>query len=133
MGDEPTLSPQTKENLEAELAEATEQEGTSDEVPEPPLTKDVGAFAERRALIVGLLMLAIVIGVIASLAVGSWWILVVALAVHGIGTLVVLGLTSGMLSETEHASPELAEELRAEGVNSPDRLLTDLVEERRDS
>src|SRR4051794_30033210 len=30
------LSPETKKKLEAEVAEATEQEGTSDEIPDPP-------------------------------------------------------------------------------------------------
>jgi hypothetical protein len=132
MANEERLSPETQAKLEFELDEATEQPGTSGEVPVPPRTKEVGAFAERRALIAGMFATAVVIGVIASLVVGSWWLLVLALAIHAVGTAVVFILASGLLSETEHASPELAEDLRAEGVTSPDRLLTDLVEERRD-
>ena len=59
--------------------------------------------------------------------------MVLALVLHALGTLVVLLLVSGLLSQSEHASPQLAEDLRADGVSSPDRLLTDLAREQRGS
>jgi MFS family permease len=131
MDDDPKLSRDTRERLAGELDDITERKGTTDEVPEAPAVKRAGVFAERGALIVSTFFVALIVGVVASAWAGNWWLLVLALVLHAIGTLVVLFLVAGLLSESEHASPELAEQLRADGVSAPDRLLTDLAEERR--
>jgi hypothetical protein len=69
----------------------------------------------------------VVIGVIVSLATGSWWALVAALAVHAAGTLVVATTALRLTTETEHVSSELAERLEAEGIDDPDRAFTELA------
>jgi hypothetical protein len=69
----------------------------------------------------------LVIGVIVSLATGSWWALVAALVVHAIGTLLVTTTALRLTTETEHVSPELAARLEAEGVQDPDRAFTELA------
>jgi hypothetical protein len=69
----------------------------------------------------------VVIGVIVSLATGSWWALVAALVVHAVGTLVVATTALRLTTETEHVSPELAARLEAEGVQDPDRAFTELT------
>jgi hypothetical protein len=69
----------------------------------------------------------IVIGVIVSLATGSWWTLVAALAVHAVGTLFVATTALRLTTETEHVSPELAARLEAEGVQDPDRAFMELA------
>lgn len=69
----------------------------------------------------------LVIGVILSLATGSWWALVAALAVHAAGTLLVVTTALRLTTETEHVSPELAARLEAEGVEDPDRAFTELA------
>lgn len=67
------------------------------------------------------------IGVIISLATGSWWALVAALAVHAAGTLIVATTALRLTTETEHVSSELASRLEAEGVRDPDRAFTELA------
>ncbi|HEU4701137.1 MAG TPA: hypothetical protein VFS37_01550 [Conexibacter sp.] len=69
----------------------------------------------------------VAIGVILSLATGMWWALVVALAVHAVGTLLVATTALRLTTETEHVSPELAARLEAEGVQDPDRAFTELA------
>jgi hypothetical protein len=68
-----------------------------------------------------------VIGVILSLATGSWWALVAALAVHAAGTLIVATTALRLTTETEHVSSELAARLEEEGVQDPDRAFTELA------
>jgi hypothetical protein len=69
----------------------------------------------------------VVIGVILSLATGSWWAFVAALAVHAAGTLIVATAALRLTTETEHVSPALAARLEAEGVQDPDRAFTELT------
>jgi hypothetical protein len=69
----------------------------------------------------------VVIGVILSLATGSWWAFAAALAVHAAGTLAVATAALRLTTETEHVSPELAARLEAEGVQDPDRAFTELA------
>lgn len=132
MSHERELTDETRHKLASELDEIAPSKGTSDEIPEIPPVERVGGFAERWGLIGGTLLLAIVIGGIVALVVGSWWVLLIALGLHAVGTFGVLALGAGLLSESEHASPELADALREDGVGSPDRLLTDLADQRRE-
>ena len=74
-------------------------------------------------------LIAVLVGVIVSLAAGSWWFLPLALAVLGLATLVVVGGVLQMTSQTEHLSPGAAARLEAEGVGDPDAVFTELVQE----
>lgn len=135
--DNPDLSPEANRLLTEELREAV----GSDRVRVPAGSPAPGADHERtrstltatlasnRLLIVVTLFAAVVVGVVVSLATGSWWAVVAAVGVHAIGTLVVATAVLQMTTQTEHASPEVAARLEEEGVADPDRVLSDLVED----
>jgi hypothetical protein len=72
---------------------------------------------------------ALVIGAIIALVTDQYWVVVLALAVHAIGTLVVAGGAIALTTQTEHMAPAVAARLEEEGVGNPDAVLTDLVEE----
>jgi hypothetical protein len=60
---------------------------------------------------------------------GQYWAVVVACALHAVGTLVVAAGAIALTTRTEHVSPAVAARLEEEGVGDPDALLSDLVEE----
>jgi hypothetical protein len=43
----------------------------------------------------------LVVGAVVSLALGSWWFLAIAVAVHGLATALVLGATGSLLAREE--------------------------------
>lgn len=88
-----------------------------------------GSLVNARLVLVVSFAVMVTVGVIASLATGTWLALVAALAVHAVGTLVVAGSALQLTTEVEHVSPDVAARLEEEGVADPDRVLTDLVEE----
>lgn len=132
MSQEPELTDETRQKLGAELDEIAPSKGTSNEIPDDQPVRQVGRFAERWGLLGGTFLLAIALGGALALILDSWWVLPVALGLHAVGAFGVFALGAGMLSESEHASPELADALREDGVGSPDRLLTDLADQRRE-
>src|SRR4051794_5037976 len=84
--------------------------------------------ANRLVLIITFLSL-LVVGAIVSLATGSWWFLLVAVAVHGIATVV---MTAGVLQSTtqvERPDPVTVEKMEAEGIADPEGRFNDMVEE----
>jgi hypothetical protein len=87
-----------------------------------------GLASNRSFLIISFAFL-LTVGVIVALATGSWWAVLAACAVHALGTVVVVGATIQMSTETEHVSPGAAARLEDEGVPDPDKRLSDLVEE----
>lgn len=91
----------------------------------------VAALIDARLTLAVTFFTMLVVGAVASIAIGSWWALVGALAVHAIGTLALVGVTLQLTSETEHVSPETAAELEAEGVADPDRAFNQLLEDYR--
>ena len=66
---------------------------------------------------------ALLVGVIASLATGSWLLLVVALVIHGLGTVVVVGYTMRAVSQDEDKPDPVTqarqEEERGESTDEP--------------
>jgi hypothetical protein len=58
-----------------------------------------------RLLVVFTFGVALVVGAIVALAVGSWWVLAGALAVHLIGTGLVLGVIGSRLREADKPDP----------------------------
>lgn len=134
---DPSLSPEANRILTEELREAVGAE--TSEVPRarPHASAQrhggrsglLVTFGANRLLIAMLLLGALVVGAIVVLATGSWWFLLLALAVHALGTLVIVGVILQLTSETEHLSPTAAARLEEEGVADPDALFSDLVEE----
>jgi uncharacterized membrane protein len=59
----------------------------------------------NRLLILFTFAVALVVGAVISLAVGSWWVLAAAVAVHLIGTAVVLGVIGSRLQEEDKPDP----------------------------
>jgi hypothetical protein len=88
-----------------------------------------GALSSNRPLIVITFAMLLVVGVIVSLATGSWWAVVAAAGVHATGTLVVATVALRLTTEVEHVAPETAARLEEEGVADPDRALSDLIEQ----
>jgi hypothetical protein len=86
-------------------------------------------LAANRILIVLSLAVLVVVGVVLSLVTGSWWALVVACAVHALGTLTVASFAIHMTTRVEHVDPAVAGRLEAEGVSDPDRVLSELTED----
>ncbi|MEA2282178.1 MAG: hypothetical protein QOK21_2785 [Solirubrobacteraceae bacterium] len=89
----------------------------------------VGQLSVNRMLIGITLAMLIVVGVIVALATDNWWAVVAAVAVHAVGTFLVLSLTLQLSSEVEHVAPSTAAKLADEGVADPDRALSDLIEQ----
>ena len=59
----------------------------------------------------------LVVGAIASLATGSWWFLIVALAAHAVGTLAVLGYSMSKVTDDKD-TPDPVTEARIEEEES---------------
>lgn len=134
---DPSLSPEANRILTRELRAAVGRDAV--EVPHGRRHVErerhggrpgVGvALSQNRLVIAMTLLTALVVGGIVSLATGSWWFLLLALGLHALGTLVVVGIVLRMTAQTEHLSPSAAAALQDEGVEDPDALLSDLVEE----
>jgi hypothetical protein len=133
---DPELSPEANELLTSELREAL---GT-DHVEVSPAQAEglervpgaghstVGATLASNKLLIGITFAAlVVVGIIVALATGNWWAVVVAAAVHALGTLIVVSMTLRMSTQTEHVDPSVAARLEEEGVADPDAALSDLV------
>jgi hypothetical protein len=71
----------------------------------------------------------LVLGGVVGLVTEQYWAVVVACAVHALGTLVVAAAAIGMTTRTEHVRPTVAARLEEEGVGDPDGVLGELVEE----
>lgn len=134
---DPSLSPEANRVLTEELRAAVGRDAV--EVPRgrPHLERErhggrsafAVALSQNRLAIAMTLLAALVIGAIVSLATGSWWFLLLALGVHALGTLAIVTLVLAMTTQTEHMSPGASAALQDEGVEDPDGLLSDLVEE----
>jgi hypothetical protein len=134
---DPTLSPAANELLTDELRAVV----GADTVEVPADTPDgredhhgghstlLGTLAANRILVAISLTVLVTIGVIFSLATGSWWMLAVACGVHAVGTLLVASFAIHMTTQVEHVDPSTAARLEAEGVDDPDRVLSELTQE----
>jgi hypothetical protein len=98
----------------------------------PSGNRFVAELAASRLYVMVSLLVLVTLGGIVALATGEWWVLVVAVALHAIGTLTVTAVALQQLTQTEHVAPAAAARLEEEGVADPDRVLTDLVEDYSD-
>lgn len=57
---------------------------------------------------------ALLVGVIAALGTGSWWLLLAALAVHAVGSIVVVGYTMRAASQDEDKPDPVTQARREE-------------------
>src|SRR3954451_5502492 len=133
--DEPGLSDDTNQALTDNLRAAV----GGDEVTVP---EDAGGSrmprrrssfiatlsANRLVLIITFLSL-LVVGAIVSLATGSWWFLLVAVAVHAIATVVMAAGVLQSTTQVERPDPVTVEKMEAEGIPDPEGRFNDIVEE----
>jgi hypothetical protein len=135
--DDPSLSPRANRLLTHELQEALGTDEVTVRKDAPDRRRDqhattsplVATLASNRPILIVTFLVAIVIGGVLALVTGQYWAVVVAAALHAIGTLVVAAGAIDLTTETEHVDPTVAARLEEEGVADPDRVLSELVEE----
>ena len=133
---DPSLSPEANRVLTQELRQAVGREEVVVPAGRPHAERErhggrpaVAVLLAEHRLVVALMLLgALVVGAIVSLASGSWWFLLLALGLDVLGLIVVTAIVLAMTTETEHLSPAAAARLEDEGVSDPDRVFSDLVE-----
>ena len=86
-----------------------------------------GLAADRRLIVVALLAV-LIIGAIVSLTTGSWWFVLVAVAVHALVTVILAGGALRVVTDVERPDPSTAARLRDEGVGDPEATFNELVE-----
>jgi hypothetical protein len=87
------------------------------------------AFESSRLLLLVIGGTLLVTGVVASLALENWLLLPVALAIHFLVAVIVIGTAFVLTEEGEKPSPTAEAMLAEEGVADPERALSDLVEQ----
>jgi hypothetical protein len=135
--DDPNLSREANAALTEELQQAVGARSVSmpADAPDPATAERAGKSTAQatavsmRPLFIVTLLVALTVGAIVALSTGSWWVLVVALGLHALGTMVVASGAIQLTTQVEHASPQTTARLEEEGVADPDRVLSDLVEE----
>jgi hypothetical protein len=115
----------------AEVARRTLEADGSE--PVQPRQTLLGAAWSSRLLIGILLVAAVVVGAFLSVLTGSWWLLAAALAVHFVGTTVVLVTVFRLLGDVEAPSPTASAALEARGVRDPEGELNRLIARADDS
>jgi hypothetical protein len=80
---------------------------------------------ENKLLIGVTLAGAVVVGVILSLALGSWIFVVLAVLVHALATTAVVAMTLRMTDEADKPDPRTVARLEDEGVSDPERALNE--------
>jgi hypothetical protein len=135
--EDPSLSEEANRLLTDELRDVVGREEVEVPAGTPRRTAQargrrsrfVATLATHRQIFVVSLLAALVIGAIVALSTGAWWAVVVALAVHALGTMVVATAAIELTTDVEHVAPETAARLEDEGIADPDRVLTELVED----
>ena len=133
--DNPKISADARETLIDELEDAVGKDAVEHAdvdvdraISERPQSGR-SAFASSRLLIVLTGAAALTVGVIASLALGSWWLVAVGMVVHGLLTAVVVGSSMTLFSQVEKPDPNVVTRLEEEGVEDPESVINDLVEQ----
>jgi membrane protein implicated in regulation of membrane protease activity len=71
-------------------------------------------IARNRLLLAITLALALILGVVAALALKSWWVLGIALAAHGALSLLVIGYSLRLAADEPDPDPGVEERLEEE-------------------
>jgi hypothetical protein len=135
--EDPSLSDRANELLTHELREAigADEVVVPKEVPdrshEPHATHSpfVATLVANRPILIVTFVVALVLGGVVALTTGQYWAVVVAAALHAVGTLAVATGAIALTTNIEHVDPTVAARLEEEGVADPDRVLSGLVED----
>jgi hypothetical protein len=133
--DEPGLSDETNRALTDEVRAAVggDEVAVAEDAPRARVPRRRSRLlatlsANRLVLIITFLTL-LVVGAIVSLATGSWWFLLIALAVHAIATVVMAGGILQLTTQVERPDPVTLEQMEAEGVADAEGVFNDMVAE----
>jgi hypothetical protein len=123
------LRGELREVVGEERAERAERQGAIDDAIDGRRPKTVmGVLSESREMIAITFFAALVVGAVIALISGAWWFILVALLLHAIGTLVVVGTAFSLATRGESPDPRTAAALEARGVSDPDGALEHAVE-----
>lgn len=117
--------------LEDALGEKVDDETADRALAGPRRSRFAAIISENELLLAITAVGAIVVGVILSLALNSWVFVVIAVLVHGIGTIAVTTLSILLASSDEKPDPRTVARLEEEGVADPELSLNDAVSEAR--
>jgi len=111
-----------------EAAERADRKGAIDQAIDADSPHTIlGVFNESRALIAITFMVALIVGAVIALVTGAWWFVLVALVLHAIGTVIVVGTAFSLASQAEHPDPRTVVALEERGVANPDAALNQAV------
>lgn len=111
-----------------QAAERAERHGALDTAIEADRPRTVAAaFEQSRALIAIAFFVALVTGAVIAIVSGLWWVVFVALALHAVGTVVVVATTLSLASQVESPDPRTAAAMEEHGVRNPDAALNEAV------
>jgi hypothetical protein len=135
--DEPQLSPEANRRLTEQVQAVVEadQVRVPADRPRPSRGERVSSGGTRavlstnRPLLVITFIAAVVVGAILTLTTGSWWFLPLAVIVHALGTMVVVGYVIRLTNIHERPEPSTVAMLEEEGVRNPEQHFSDLVDE----
>lgn len=122
------LRGELREVVGEEDARRAEREGALDAAIDDRPKTVAGVLSESRELIAITFCAALVVGAVIALIVGAWWLILVALLLHAIGTTVVVGTAFALGTRGESPDPRTAAALEARGVVDPDAALDRAVE-----
>lgn len=123
------LRGELREVVGDERAERAERAGALDEAIEGDRPRTIaGVLNESRQLIAITFFVALIVGAVIALITGAWWFILVALALHAIGTFFVVGTAFSLATRGESPDPRTAAALEARGVTDPDAALEQVVE-----
>lgn len=83
---------------------------------------------EQQLLIAITVAMALVVGAIVSIALGSWIFTVLALVIHGVATVVVGYVVLRVTSEVDKPGPVTVARLQAEGIDDPESKLNRAIQ-----
>lgn len=135
--EDPSLSSRANELLTSEVQQAVGAKEVEVDKQAPRHSRERhakhstmgAALAANRPMIVVTFLVALVLGGIVAMVTDQYWAVILAIALHAIGTLVVAGAAIHLSTEVEHVDPTVAARLEEEGVGDPDRVLSELVED----
>jgi hypothetical protein len=117
--------------LESALGESVDQETADRAFGGPPRSRFATVISENQLLLAITLAGAVVFGVVLSVFLDSWLFLVVAILVHGLGTLVTSGLAIRMAGSGDKPDPRTVARLEEQGVANPEQKLNQAVQNTR--
>lgn len=111
-----------------QAADRAERRGALDSAVDASRPRTIaGAFEQSRALILIAFFVALIAGAIVAVVSGIWWVVFVALALHAVGTVVIVATTLSLASQVESPDPRTAAALEEHGVRDPDAALNEAV------